>query len=64
MSIPKDNLHMALRDGGADSVVSDDNGSKVHPVLKWATPGYTASQILCIGIIPSTDFGQALAFPF
>ena len=36
----------------------------IHPVLKWGIPVYLVSQIVCIGILPSTELGQAIAFPF
>ncbi|MDB4322333.1 hypothetical protein N9975_01825 [bacterium] len=37
---------------------------RVHPVLKWSIPLYIVTQILCIGFLPSTEFGRAMAFPF
>jgi hypothetical protein len=36
----------------------------VHPVLKWSVPIYVITQIICIGFIPTTKVGQAIAFPF
>ena len=37
---------------------------RVHPVLKWGIPLYIVTQLLCIGFLPSTEIGQAIAFPF
>ena len=37
---------------------------RVHPVLKWGVPLYAVTQILFIGLIPSTEIGQLMAFPF
>ncbi|TQV65837.1 hypothetical protein FKG94_27925 [Exilibacterium tricleocarpae] len=36
----------------------------VHPVLKWSVPIYIITQIICIGVIPNTEVGRAIAFPF
>lgn len=36
----------------------------VHPVLKWGVPVYLITQLLCIGVLPPTAIGQAVAFPF
>lgn len=36
----------------------------VHPALKWGVPIYIVTQILCIGLIPTTEIGQEIAFPF
>jgi hypothetical protein len=36
----------------------------VHPALKWSVPIYIVTQILCIGLMPATRIGQAIAFPF
>lgn len=37
---------------------------RVHPVLKWGVPAYIVTQFLCIGLIPATEIGRKLAFPF
>ena len=37
---------------------------RVHPVLKWSIPIYIATQIICIGLLPSNTIGRAIAFPF
>lgn len=37
---------------------------RVHSVLKWSIPLYIVTQILCIGLLPSIEIGQAIAFPF
>jgi hypothetical protein len=37
---------------------------RIHPVFKWCIPIYIVSQIICIGILPTTPIGRALAFPF
>lgn len=37
---------------------------RIHPVLKWGVPTYIVTQILCIGFVPTTQWGKALAFPF
>ena len=36
----------------------------VHPVFKWCIPNYVVTQIICIGVIPTTGIGRAIAFPF
>lgn len=36
----------------------------VHPVFKWGVPIYLVTQIICIGFMPSTGLGRAIAFPF
>lgn len=36
----------------------------VHPVFKWGVPVYIVTQIICIGFMPSTGIGRAIAFPF
>jgi hypothetical protein len=35
----------------------------IHPVFKWSVPIYIITQIVCIGILPNTEIGRALAFP-
>ena len=37
---------------------------KIHPALKWGVPIYAFTQILCLGLVASSDLGQAMAFPF
>ena len=37
---------------------------RVHPVLKWCVPIYIVTQLICIGFLPSTGIGRAIAFPF
>lgn len=37
---------------------------RIHIILKLGVPVYIVTQILCIGILPSTSIGQSLAFPF
>jgi uncharacterized membrane protein YozB (DUF420 family) len=37
---------------------------RVHSVFKWWVPIYLVTQIICIGIIPTTAIGKAIAFPF
>lgn len=36
----------------------------VHPVFKWGVPLYVITQIVCIGMLPATEIGRAIAFPF
>lgn len=36
----------------------------VHPVLKWGVPLYLVTQIICVGILPGTELGRRIAFPF
>src|SRR5688572_16346684 len=36
----------------------------VHPVFKWSVPIYVVTQIICIGFMPATELGRAIAFPF
>lgn len=35
----------------------------IHPVFKWCIPIYVVTQIMCIGILPTTEIGRAIAFP-
>lgn len=35
----------------------------IHPVFKWCVPIYVVTQIICIGILPATEIGRAIAFP-
>lgn len=35
----------------------------IHPVFKWCVPIYVVTQIICIGLLPATDIGRAIAFP-
>lgn len=35
----------------------------IHPVFKWCVPIYIITQIICIGILPATEIGRAIAFP-
>ncbi|MBY6192095.1 hypothetical protein KUV22_16850 [Microbulbifer agarilyticus] len=36
----------------------------VHPVFKWGIPLYISTQIICIAIMPGTELGKLIAFPF
>ncbi len=36
----------------------------VHSVFKWGVPIYLVTQIFCIGFMPTTGLGRAIAFPF
>lgn len=36
----------------------------IHPVLKWGVPCYAITQIVCVGILPTTEIGRQMAFPF
>lgn len=36
----------------------------VHPVFKWGVPIYFVTQLFCIGFMPTTGLGRAIAFPF
>ena len=37
---------------------------RIHPVLKYGTGIYVVTQLLAMGVLPGTDFGRGLAFPF
>ncbi|AQQ68347.1 hypothetical protein Mag101_12400 [Microbulbifer agarilyticus] len=36
----------------------------VHPVFKWTIPLYISTQIICIAVLPGTELGKLIAFPF
>ncbi len=36
----------------------------IHPVLMWGIPFYIATQIVFVAVLPNTELGRQLAFPF
>ncbi len=45
-------------------VIDRVRGSSVHPVLLYGTTIYAVTQLIVIGLVPTTELGRSLAFPF
>ena len=45
-------------------VIDRRERGRIHPVLIYGTGIYVATQLLAMGVLPATDLGRVLAFPF
>lgn len=45
-------------------VVDRVQAGRIHPVLLYGTAIYVVTQLIAMGLLPATRFGQSMAFPF